>query len=50
MAADETRVFYPCFMPEWRETTGTSRMVLIGVVRMSDPRGDIRHLVVPMNG
>jgi hypothetical protein len=46
----ETRVFYPCFMPEWLETTRTSRMALIGVVRVPDPRGKIRHLVVPMNG
>ena len=46
----EGRVFYPCFMPEWLETTRTSRMALIGVVKVPDPRGKVRYLVTPMSG
>ena len=44
------RAFYPCFMPEWLETTRTSRMELVGVVRVPDPRGTVRYLVTPMAG
>ena len=44
------RAFYPCFMPEWLETTRTSRMELVGVVRVADPRGTERYLVTPMAG
>jgi hypothetical protein len=44
------RAFYPCFMPEWLETTRTSRMALVGVVRVPDPRGKARYLVTPMAG
>jgi len=45
-----TRAFYPCFMPEWLETTRTSRMVLIAVVKVPDPRGNVRHLVTEIKG
>jgi len=46
----ETRVFYPVFMPEWLETTRTSRMALVGVIRVTDPAGKTRHLLTPMSG
>ncbi|QVL31599.1 hypothetical protein KIH39_22575 [Telmatocola sphagniphila] len=48
--ASENRAFYPCFMPEWLETTRTSRMELIGVVKVPDAKGKIRYLVTPMLG
>jgi hypothetical protein len=48
--ADAVRAFYPCFMPEWLETTRTSRMELIGVVKVPDARGKTRYLVTPMSG
>ena len=48
--ADADRAFYPCFMPEWLETTRTSRMELIGVVKVRDARGETRYLASPMNG
>jgi hypothetical protein len=48
--ATESRAFYPCFMPEWLETTRTSRMELIGVVKVSDAKGKTRYLVTPMSG
>ncbi|MCZ2342688.1 MAG: PPC domain-containing protein [Bacteroidales bacterium] len=48
--ADVSRAFYPCFMPEWLETTRTSRMELIGVIRVPDPKGRERYLATPMAG
>src|SRR5262249_55650243 len=45
-----TRAFYPCFMPEWLETSRTSRMILIAVVKVPDPRGNVRHLVTDVYG
>ncbi|HUR53004.1 MAG TPA: hypothetical protein VMZ71_02655, partial [Gemmataceae bacterium] len=44
------RAFYPCFMPEWLETTRTSRMELIGVVKVPDAKGRMRYLATPMSG
>jgi len=44
------RTFYPCFMPEWLETSRTSRMGMIAVVQVPDPTGRTRHLVVEMTG
>ena len=38
------RVLYPVFLPEWLETTRTSRMVVNGVTRVKDPRGRERYL------
>jgi hypothetical protein len=45
-----TRAFYPCFMPEWLETTRTSRMILVAVVKVPDPKGNVRHLVTDVAG
>ncbi len=39
------RVDYPVFLPEWLETTRTSRMVVNGVARVPDPKGTPRYLV-----
>jgi hypothetical protein len=50
VAANLDRAFYPCFMPEWLETTRTSRMELIGVVKVPDAKGKVRYLVTPMSG
>ena len=48
--ANVDRTFYPCFMPEWLETTRTSRMELIGVVKVPDAKGVTRYLATPMLG
>jgi hypothetical protein len=48
--AGATRAFYPCFMPEWLETSRTSRMILIAVAKVPDPRGNVRHLVTEIHG
>jgi hypothetical protein len=44
------RIAYPCFMPEWLETSRTSRMILIAVGKLADPRGNVRTLVAPADG
>jgi len=45
-----TKAFYPCFMPEWLETTRTSRMILVAVVQVPDPKGKVRYLVNDIEG
>jgi hypothetical protein len=37
-------------MPEWLETSRTSRMAMIAVVKFPDPRGNVRHLVAELEG
>ena len=39
------RVEYPIFVPEWMETTKTSRMILNGAVKVADPKGNVRTLL-----
>ncbi|MEI8382954.1 MAG: PPC domain-containing protein [Planctomycetota bacterium] len=43
--ADARRVEYPIFVPEWMETTKTSRMILNGAVQIPDPQGNLRTLL-----
>jgi hypothetical protein len=40
---DEDRILYPVFLPEWLETTRTSRMVVNGVAKIADPKGRVRY-------
>lgn len=40
---DVSRVLYPVFLPEWLETTRTSRMVVNGVAQVADPQGNLRY-------
>lgn len=42
---DVRRVLYPVFLPEWLETTRTSRMVVNGVAAVADPQGNLRYSV-----
>jgi hypothetical protein len=44
------QTIYPCFMPEWLETTRTSRMGMVGVAKVADPRGRIRYQVNEITG
>lgn len=39
------RILYPVFLPEWLETTRTSRMVVNGVAKVVDPQGNIRYSI-----
>jgi len=48
--ASVARIDYPCFMPEWLETSRTSRMILNAVVKVPDARGNVRYLVNRMDG
>lgn len=48
IAPDVKRVEYPIFVPEWMETTKTSRMILNGAVRVTDPQGNLRTLLQRM--
>lgn len=41
---------FPCFMPEWLETSRTSRMGIMAEVKVPDPKGNVRHLVAPIAG
>ena len=43
--ANARRVEYPIFVPEWMETTKTSRMILNGAVKVPDPKGNVRTLL-----
>ena len=43
--ADAKRVEYPIFVPEWMETTKTSRMIINGAVKVADPKGIVRTLL-----
>ncbi len=42
------RVDYPIFVPEWMETTKTSRMILNGRISLPDPQGNVRTLLQKM--
>ncbi len=39
------RILYPIFLPEWLETSRTSRMVVNGVAKVTDPQGNVRYSV-----
>ena len=43
--ADATHCEYPVFVPEWMETTRTSRFIVNGAVVVTDPRGAKRTLL-----
>lgn len=45
-----SKTLYPCFMPEWLESTRTSRMGIIAVAKVADPRGKVRYLVSDIAG
>ena len=46
--ANAAKVDYPIFVPEWMETTKTSRFILNVVVQVPDPKGNVRHLLNKM--
>lgn len=43
--ANAKRVEYPIFVPEWMETTKSSRMIVNGAVKVADPKGKVRTLL-----
>jgi len=44
ISPDVDRILYPVFLPEWLETTRTSRMVVNGVAQIPDPKGKVRYV------
>ena len=48
VASNVKRVDFPIFVPEWMETTKTSRMILNGSIRVPDAKGNIRTLLQRM--
>ena len=45
-----TKTIYPCYMPEWLESTRTSRMGMIAMAKVADPKGKVRFLVNDITG
>jgi hypothetical protein len=45
VSAGESHCEYPVFLPEWMETTRTSRFIVNGAVEVADPRGRVRTLL-----
>ena len=45
VAPGVNRILYPVYLPEWLETTRTSRMVVNGVAKVADPKGNVRYSV-----
>jgi hypothetical protein len=50
VVAGVTKTAFPCFMPEWLETSRTSRMSISSLVKVPDPKGIVRYLVAPIDG
>ena len=50
VAPDQKSVNYPVFAPEWLETTRTSRIGLVAMARIPDPKGTVRDVLAPMEG
>lgn len=44
------QIAYPIYLPEWLETSRTSRMTLIGIARVPDPQGIQRYVASSMQG
>ena len=49
VAPNQSRVFYPCFMPEWLETDRTTRMTIMGFAWIPDPQGKLRAVTKATN-
>lgn len=47
---DVTLAHYNIYLPEWLEIERTSRMMLIGVCKVADPKGNVRYVVSSMDG
>lgn len=46
--ANVAKIDYPIYVPEWMETTKTSRFILNAIVQVPDPKGNVRHLLNKM--
>ena len=48
VSAADSRVFYPCFVPDRSETVDAYRILLVALVQVPDSRGRVRHLLSKM--
>src|SRR6185295_6171846 len=46
----ETRAIFACTTPEWLQTSRTSRMAVVGVAKVADPRANLRYSVSAVQG
>jgi len=44
------KLSYPVFLPEWLETARTSRIALVAIAQIPDPKGKIRFVQAAMDG
>lgn len=44
------KLSYPVFLPEWLETARTSRIALVAIAQIPDPKGKIRYVQAAMDG
>lgn len=45
-----TKIDYPVFLPEWLETSRTSRIGLVAMALVEDQKGAFRYLMTPVEG
>src|SRR5262249_27653963 len=45
-----TKKIHPCFIPEWLQSTRTSRTGMIAVAKVADPKGKVRYAVNEITG
>ena len=50
VAPGVTKAIYPCYMPEWLESTRTSRMGMVAIAQIPDPKGKVRTLLNDITG
>jgi hypothetical protein len=50
VAPEKNKIDYPVFLPEWLETSRTSRIGLVAIVQVADPKGTLRYLMTPVEG
>ena len=50
VAPGKVRILYPVTVPEWLESTRTSRIALVAMARIPDPKGTPRWVMMSMDG
>lgn len=48
--AGQSKVLYPVTLPEWLESTRTSRIGLVAMAKLPDPKGTLHWALTPMDG
>lgn len=50
VAPGATKFDYPVFLPEWLETSRTSRIGLVAIVQAPDVKGNLHYVMTPVEG